>query len=126
MFPILPLTTVLSVLLSWKFTALLPLALAIVWAGLSRYWKQTGYGVVGEYGFIRHGFIGAQTTVFPLFKVQRVDIIQTPGQRKRGLAQLSIHLASHTLNMPYVPVDDAHAFRDLAPYYVESERRCWY
>jgi putative membrane protein len=124
--PILAPTIVLSVLLSWKFTALLPLALAIVWAGLSRYWKQTGYGVVGEYGFIRHGFIGTQTTVFPLFKVQRVDIIQTPGQRKRGLAQLSIHLASHTLNMPYVPVEDAHAFRDLALYYVESERRCWY
>jgi putative membrane protein len=124
--PILPLTTVLSVLVSWKFTALLPLALAIVWAVLSRYWQQTGYGVVGEYGFIRHGFIGAQTTVFPLFKVQRVDIIQTPGQRKRGLAQLSIHLASHTLNMPFVPVEDAYAFRDLALYYVESERRSWY
>jgi len=124
--PILPLTTVLSVLLGWKFTVLLPLALAIVWACLNRYWKQTGYGVVGEYGFIRHGFIGTQTTIFPLFKVQRVDIIQTPGQRKRGLAQLSIHLASHTLNMPYMPVEDADAFRDLALYYVESEQRCWY
>lgn len=124
--PILPLTTVLSVLASWKFIALLPLALAIAWAVLSRYWEQTGYGVVGEYGFIRHGFIGAQTTVFPLFKVQRVDIIQTPGQRKRGLAQLRIHLASHTLKMPYVPLEDAHAFSDLALYYVESERRPWY
>jgi putative membrane protein len=124
--PILPLTTGLSLLVSWKFTVLLPLALAIVWSVLNRYWKQTGYGVVGEYGFIRHGFIGAETTVFALFKVQRVDIIQSRGQRKRGLAQLRIHLASHTLNMPYIPVKDAHAFRDLALYYVESERRRWY
>lgn len=124
--PVLAVTTSLGLLLSWKFFAIAPLAYAIAWSAISRYWKKTGYAVVGEYGFVRHGFIGTETTVFPLFKVQRVDIRQTPGQRRKGLAHLSIHLASHSLKIPYVSIEDAEQLRDLSLYYVESTDRAWY
>jgi putative membrane protein len=124
--PVLAVTTSLSLLLSWKFLAIAPLAYAIAWSAVTRYWKKTGYAVVGEYGFVRHGFIGTETTVFPLFKVQRVDIHQTQGQRRKGLAHLGIHLASHSLKIPYVPIEDAQKFRDLALYYVESSDQAWY
>ena len=69
---------------------------------------------------------GTRITVFPLFKVQRIDIRQTPGQRRKGLAHLSIHLASHSLNIPYICEGDARSFRDLALYHVESSNRAWY
>ncbi len=108
------------------FLLLLPAGLALAWMIVSQVWKKAGYGVVGDYGFMRHGFLGAEITVFPLFKVQRVDIRQTPGQRRKGLAHLAIHLASHSLKISYIDEKDARQFRDLALYHVESSSRAWY
>jgi putative membrane protein len=124
--PLLLVTGLLSLIVSWNFVLLLPIVLALAWLIISQFWKKIGYGVVGDYGFIRHGFVGTQTTVFPLFKVQRIDIRQTPGQRRKGLAYLAVHLASHTLNIPYMCIHDAEKFRDLALYHVESSNRAWY
>ena len=108
------------------FLLLLPVGLALAWIIVSQIWSKSGYAVVGNYGFIRHGFLGAEVTVFPLFKVQRVDIRQTPGQRRKKLAHLAIHLASHSLKISYVREQDARQFRDLALYHVESSNRAWY
>ena len=124
--PLLLVTTILSTLISWMFLLLLPVVLAFAWVLVSQVWKKSGYGVVGDYGFIRHGFLGAEITIFPLFKVQRVDIRQTPGQRRKKLAHLAIHLASHSLKISYVDERDAKQFRDMALYHVESSNRAWY
>jgi len=124
--PLMLVTGPLSLIVSWKFVILLPIVVALAWSIISRVWRKIGYGVVADYGFIRNGFIGTRTTVFPLFKIQRIDIRQTPGQRRKGLAQLTIHLASHSLKIPYVCERDAKNFRDLALYYVESSNRAWY
>ena len=62
----------------------------------NRCWRQTGWAVDGDHVLFRKGFIGATTTLFPLFKVQRVDLVQTRSQRRRGLAHLTLHLASHS------------------------------
>ncbi len=129
-FQVLPPTLLVTILLmlvaSWKFVVILPLAVTFTWALLERRWRKMGYAVAGDHGFIRHGLVGSETTVFPLFKVQRVDIRQTPGQNRRGLAHLVIHLASHSLKLPHVKVADAQLFRDLALYHVESTNRPWY
>jgi len=124
--PVLSVTSVLSIFLSWKFISIVPIVLGIAWLAISRYWRKAGYAVVGDYGFVRRGFIGTETTLFPLFKVQRIDIRQTPGQRRKGLAHLSIHLASHSLKVPYVRIEDAEKFRDIALYNVESSNQAWY
>ncbi|MGK2927530.1 MAG: PH domain-containing protein [Lysobacterales bacterium] len=119
-------TTILMLTVSWWFALMLPFVLAFAWLIVNQVWTKIGYAVVGDYGFIRKGFFGTETTVFPLFKVQRVDIRQTPGQRRKGLAQLSLHLGSHTLKIPYVAVEDAKKYRDLALYHVESSKRAWF
>ena len=121
-----PATLVLGALVNPKFMALIPLAAAVGGLGAYRYWTRAGYAVDGEYGFIRHGFVGTTTTVFPLFKVQRVDISQSRGQRKRGLAHLVIHLASHSMTVRFMDVNDAETIRDLALYHAESSDRAWY
>jgi len=123
---LLPVTIVLTLLVSWGFALLLPLVLTFAWLIVNQVWTRIGYAVVGGYGFIRKGFFGTETTAFPLFKVQRVDIRQTPGQRRKGLAQLSIHLASHTLKIPYVAIEDAIKYRDLTLYHVESSKQAWF
>jgi len=124
--PLLLVTFLLSFIISWKFLVMLPITLALAWSVISRVWDKIGYGVVGGYGVIRRGFVGTEITVFPLLKVQRIDIRQTPGQRRKELAHLTIHLASHSLKIPYVCVHDARIFRDLALYHVESSNRAWY
>lgn len=124
--PLLLVTMILMITISWGFVLLLPFVFALAWLIVNQVWTKIGYAMVGDYGFIRKGFFGTETTVFPLFKVQRVDIRQTPGQRRKGLARLTIHLASHTLNLPYVPVHDAKKYRDLALYHVESSKQAWY
>ena len=124
--PIVGVTIIPTILLSWIFVLLLPIALGCAWPVVHQYWKKLGYAVVGDYGFVRTGFVGSQTTVFPLFKVQRIDVRQTPFQRRAGLATLAIHLASHSLTVPYMRVEDVERFRDLALYHVESTDRPWY
>jgi uncharacterized membrane protein YdbT with pleckstrin-like domain len=57
-------TGLLSLIVSWKFVILLPMVVALAWWIVSRFWKKIGYGVVGDYGFIRRGFFGTQITVF--------------------------------------------------------------
>jgi len=123
---ILVILAVLTMSVDWTFSLLLPVALAGAWPVVYQIWRKLGYGVVGEYGFVRSGFIGSVTTVFALYKVQRIDLRQTPHQRRAGLATLTIHLASHSLTVPYMPVADAARFRDLALYYIESTQRSWY
>jgi len=124
--PIVGVTIIPTILLSWIFVLLLPIALGCAWPVVHQYWKKLGYAVVGDYGFVRTGFLDTQTTVFPLFKVQRIDVRQTPFQRRAGLATLAIHLASHSLTVPYMRVEDVERFRDLALYHVESTDRPWY
>lgn len=115
-----------TLLVSWMFVLIIPVVLSCFYLLVNQQWKKLGYGIVGEYGFVRTGMIGTQTTLFSLFKVQRIDIRQTPGQRRHGLANLTIHLASHSLAIPYLSLSDAEKFRDLALYYVESADRPWY
>ena len=124
--PILGVSAAPVFLLSAWFVAMIPVLYGIAWMILWRMASRFGYSVVGDCGFVRHGFIGTWTTVFPLFKVQRVDIRQTPGQRRKGLANLTIHLASHSLTVPYLPLSDAERLRDLALYKVESSSLAWY
>ena len=124
--PLLPLSLLLAIGVNWKFGLMLPLGLMLTGLVFNRCWTKLGYGVNGDYGFVRQGFIGTVTTIFPMFKVQRIDIRQTPVQHRKGLAHLTIHLASHSLKVPYVSMHDASLFRDLALYQAESSEQPWY
>jgi len=115
-----------SLLVSWMFLLALPVLAGALFVITNRRWQKEGYGVAGGYGFVRSGFIGTLTTVFPLFKIQRIDVRQTPIQHRKGLAHLTIHLASHSVNVPYIPVEDANRFRDLALYSAQTSDVAWY
>jgi membrane protein YdbS with pleckstrin-like domain len=116
----------LSLALSGWFGLIWPLgALITLWI-VDRCWRQTGWAVDRDTVLFRRGFIGTRTTFFPLFKVQRVDLVQTPSQRRRGLAHLTLHLASHSVTMPWMGVEEAEALRDLALYRAESATEAWF
>ena len=119
-------TFIPSLLVSWKFLLVIPVFAGVLYMITRRRWQKAGYGVDGAYGFVRSGFLGTQITIFPLFKVQRIDVRQTPIQHRKGLAHLTIHLASHSVKVPYVTVEDANLFRDLALYKAETSKLAWY
>ncbi|WP_191621149.1 PH domain-containing protein [Marinihelvus fidelis] len=98
------------------------LVIAITW----RCWKQAGWAVVGDHAVTRRGFIGSSSTWFPLSKVQRVDLVQTPLQARRGLAHLVIHLASHSMTVFWMRFEDAERLRDLAIAQAETSRQPWF
>lgn len=124
--PISLVTLIPALLVSWKFLLVIPVLTGIIFLITNRCWQKAGYAVDGGYGFVRSGFIGTQTTIFPLFKIQRIDVRQTPIQHRKGLAHLTIHLASHSVKVPYISVDDANRFRDLTVYCAESSQAAWY
>ena len=115
-----------SLLVSWKFLLLIPVLAGALYLISNRRWQKAGYAVAGGYGFVRSGFIGTLTTIFPLFKIQRIDVRQTPIQHRKGLAHLTIHLASHSIKVPYIALEDANRFRDLALYKAETSNVAWY
>ncbi|MDJ0652687.1 MAG: PH domain-containing protein [Xanthomonadales bacterium] len=89
-------------------------------------WKRYGYGTVNAYGCLREGFFGYKTTLFPLRKLQRADLRQSPSQRRAGLANLTVHLASHSITMPYMDLNEARRFADLALHQAESSEEGWF
>jgi putative membrane protein len=116
----------LSLALSGWFALIWPVgALITLWI-VDRCWRMTGWALDRDTVMFRKGFIGSRTTLFPLFKVQRVDLVQTPSQRRRGLAHLTLHLASHSVTMPWMNVEDAQTLRDLALYRAESAAEAWF
>ncbi|GEM_PF-1237744 len=116
----------LSLLVHPVFLFALVLLVALVLVITHRCWKQSGWAVNGDHGMIRQGFIGSSTTLFPLAKVQRIDLVQTPLQARRGLAHLVVHLASHTVTMHWMRHADAERFRDLAIERAERARQAWF
>lgn len=103
-----------------------PLVAILIVLIVYRCWRQTGWAVDADHALFRSGFIGSTTTLFPLFKVQRVDLVQTPAQRRRGLAHLTLHMASHSMTMPWMNADDAERIRDLTLYRAETATEAWF
>ena len=124
--PILLLTLAPAILVHGAFLALIPLLYGLPFLFLRQHWSRWGYAVRGGYGFVRSGLVGSSIAIFPLFKTQRVALRQTPGQRRAGVAHLTLHLASGAMTVPHVPVEDARRMADLALYRTESTQSRWY
>ncbi len=88
-------------------------------------WRRYGYAIDGCHAVVRKGLFGLTLTVFPLYKVQTISISQSPGQQTAGLANLKVKLAGHSLTIPYMPIEDAKAWRAKALLQVETQSDPW-
>jgi putative membrane protein len=93
---------------------------------VAKRWRNYRYGKTDEYGLIRSGFIGHKQVLFPLFKVQRVVISQSPVQKRRNLATLTIYMASGKMRIPYMPIEHAQQWFDQIYAKVETDSRPWF
>ncbi|NQZ06221.1 MAG: PH domain-containing protein [Algicola sp.] len=93
---------------------------------VAKRWRNYRYGKTDEYGLIRSGFIGHKQVLFPLFKVQRAVISQSPVQKRRNLATLTIYLASGKMRIPYMPIEHARQWFDQIYAKIETDSRPWF
>lgn len=94
-------------------------------AGLYLRYRQWGYIFNGDTCWIHTGVLGQSWHLISLIKVQHVTITQTKGQRKRGVANLELGLASGTQTIPYMPVEDARAIAERALAITANDPHNW-
>jgi putative membrane protein len=105
----------------------LPVLLSLLMLPLViRRWKAYQYGMKDGYGQFQRGLFGFRHILFPLYKVQRAEVRQSPIQRRRNLATLKIYLASNRIQMQYIPFEEAHRWLDIISRQIEGKHRAWY
>ncbi|WP_420385362.1 PH domain-containing protein [Roseivirga sp.] len=103
------------------FLAWIPL----VWLSTTLYYKKRSFELDDHLLQNNRGTFGHHFEVIPLYKVQAVSIKQSWYQRRKELATVKIHTAAGSLNIPFIPVEQAEALENLILYKVESDQRKW-
>ncbi len=89
-------------------------------------WKNYGFRLDGEYGLIKSGFIGYRYERFALHKAQNIVLAQSWWQKRSGVANLHISLASGSIVIPYMPQAQALAWFNQLCYHIERDNRAWF
>lgn len=88
------------------------------------YRKKT-FGHDGELLYIKGGVFGDKAEVLPIFKIQAIELHQSPYQFKNQLCSISLYTASGRIMIPYISNDFAKNLSDIFLRKVESDRRRW-
>jgi len=88
------------------------------------YRKKT-YGHDGELLYIKGGVFGDKAEVLPIFKIQAIELHQSPYQYRNQLCSISLYTASGRIMIPYIDNDFAKNLSDIFLRKVESDRRRW-
>ena len=89
-------------------------------------WRRQAYLHDDDGLASRSGLFAYRVDVFLLRKVQRVTVRQSPLQRRRGLASLSVSLASGNVLVPFIDQVTACRLRDYILFKAEVNNRPWY
>lgn len=105
--------------------------LCLVWpvlVGLMAWqiWRRRAYWHDDDGCARRSGFFGHRVDAFLFRKAQGATVSQSPFQRRRGLADLVVHLASGDVTLPYVKHSTARQLRDYILFKVETSALAWH
>jgi putative membrane protein len=89
-------------------------------------WRAYQLGMNKGYARFERGLFGFRHVTFPLYKVQKVEISQSPLQRRSSLATLRIYLASNKLQMQYIPLKTAQLWLATILNLTQSTKKAWY
>lgn len=105
-------TSWLATWLQWWWFALLPLLLA--WAAFSarKYVANLWWGTSGNAVLFRSGWLRRYMTVVQFPRVQAVSLVESPFDRRHGMAGLHVDTfgasgAAHGVDIPYMPRETA-------------------
>ncbi|MEP1743431.1 MAG: PH domain-containing protein [Kangiellaceae bacterium] len=91
-----------------------------------RRWRAYQFGMKKGYARFERGLFGFRHVTFPLFKVQKVEVIQSPLQRRRDLATLKVYLASNKIQMQYIPMKTAQQWMAVIVEQIQQTKKAWY
>jgi putative membrane protein len=108
---------VLAANLGWPVLALLPLLAPLLWVLAVRQGRSLGYCVSREGVFFRSGWLWRRTSGARLDKVQTISLVESPFDRRHGMAGLHVDNAglshaSHRLHIPYLDASIARRLLD--------------
>ena len=103
----------------------------LAWIGVSlplawQRWRRQAYLHDDDGLASRSGLLAFRVDAFLFRKVQRVTVQQSPLQRRRGLASLSVSLASGNITVPFIDHATARRLRDYMLFKAEANNRPWY
>ncbi|WP_331253380.1 PH domain-containing protein [Shewanella schlegeliana] len=88
-------------------------------------YRQYGYKLEGNNLWFHSGLLGRSWQLIALTKVQHVAITQSPNQKRSGLANLEIGLASGTVKLPYISIIAARTIAERALVLIHNDNRNW-
>jgi len=89
-------------------------------------WKAYRFGMKDGYAKFERGLFGFRHMIFPLYKVQRAEVRQSPIQKRHDLATLKIYLASGQIQMQYISIKVANQWLDIIGNHIEETQLAWY
>jgi putative membrane protein len=94
---------------------------------LSRYISYTkkAYGYDDSVIYIKGGVFGDSAEILPMYKVQGVNIHESPYQTSNQLCSITLHTASGNIRIPYISRNEGSKLADLLIYKVEIDKRRW-
>lgn len=96
---------------TWTVTLVLALLLLYKLAGLFLYpvieYRQWGYFITEDKVDIRHGIYFITNTIIPIIRIQHITVKQGPVNRKLGLYDVEISLASESFSIPCLTKESA-------------------
>lgn len=108
---------------SWFFEVflLLPAVFLMIWI----FYKKFELRLTDEVLFIKTGIIEDVWKLIFLYKVQSIQLSQTPYMQQRDLVNLRFYTAAGSVSIPYIALEEAKTIRDFVLYKVESTRKSW-
>lgn len=106
-----------------------PLVIAPLWLAhifmIYLTWLRAGLVLVNDYIIVRKGLIGIDYIIFPAYKLQAVDHVQSLLMRRRDLSNIIFHIASRTAKVSYLPTQYVKDILDYCLYSLETNDRSW-
>jgi putative membrane protein len=88
-------------------------------------WKRAGLVLVDDFVIVRKGIIGVDYIIFPAYKLQVVDHVQTLLMKRHALSNIIFHTASRTAKVAYLPSQFVRDLMDYCVFSIESSNKSW-
>ena len=108
-------------------TAVIFIVVLVMYFILVRYlaYKKRKYGYNDTVLYIRGGKWGNRSDLLQIYKIQGIQIRQTPFQSRNQLCNLVLFTASGKISIPYIPIEHTKKMVDDFMYKLETTRKRW-
>ncbi len=101
----------------------------VVWVLLQLYviarWRRYQYHVSHGWVAVKRGVFGTTENWYPLYKMQQIDVYQSPWLRLLGFGDVIMHGAAGTETIKYVPLEQAMVMQQQWTLEIAASKRHW-